>query len=775
VKTTAIEGPRHFLHDIIDGDLASGRHDRVVTRFPPEPNGYLHIGHAKAISVDFGLAEQYGGQCHLRMDDTNPTKEDVEYVKAIQDDIHWLGFDWGEHMYYASDYFERLYQFAEELITKGKAYVDSSSEEEIRERRGTLSEAGAPSPFRDRSVEENLDLFRKMRAGEFDDGAHVLRAKIDMGASNMKMRDPLLYRIRKNAHHYRTGDAWNIYPMYDFAHCLSDAIEGITHSICTLEFENNRELYDWIIDELDTPANPHQYEFARLNLDYTVMSKRKLLQLVNEGHVAGWDDPRMPTIAGLRRRGVTPEAIRSFCARIGVAKANSVVDIGKLEFEIRDDLNQHAPRIMAVLRPLKVVLTNYPDGGREDLDAPYFPPDIGKAGSRKVSLSRTLFIERGDFAEHPDKGFKRLSPGQEVRLRHAYVIRCDEVVKDDAGEIVELRCTYDPDTLDAAPKGRKVKGAIHWVDAATAVDAEVRLYDRLFSVPKPDVAGEFLQYLNPKSLVVLEGAKIEASVEEDAPGTRYQFERKGYFWPDADSRPGKLVFNRIVGLRDSWASKTASDAPAVIAASGADEERSPKSKTRPQKKSRAEYREIARQRNPELAARYQRYQSELGLSEADADVLCGEVDIANFFEAALAEYDNPGDVAKWVVNEVLREIKETPIAELRVGGAAIGKLAALAASRTISSAVAKEVFAVLMAEGGDPKSIVAARGLEQVSDAGAIEPIVAEVLAAHGDKVEQYRSGKTGLLGFFVGQVMKQSGGKANPEMVKKLLTDSLA
>jgi len=484
--TTATESV-DFIRTVVNEDMRTGRYDgKVITRFPPEPNGYPHIGHAKSISLNFGLALEYGGRCHLRMDDTNPTTEDEEYVRALQDAVHWLGFDWGKHLYYASDYFPQLYAFAEQLILDGKAYVDSLNEEEIREYRGTVTEPGRESPYRNRSVEENLDLFRRMRAGEFADGAHVLRGKGDMASPNMKMRDPLFYRIR-HAHHYRTGDEWCIYPMYDFAHPLSDAIEGVTHSICTLEFENNREIYNWLADNLLEEPRPHQYEFARLNLDYTIMSKRKLLQLVQENHVNGWDDPRLSTIAGLRRRGVTPEAIRAFCDKIGVSKANSRVDIALLDHCIRDDLNTKAPRVMAVLRPLKVVITNYPAGQAEALEASFWPRDVPKEGSRPVPFARELYIEQDDFMENPPKGFHRLVPGGEVRLRYAYIITCDDVIKDAEGNVLELRCSYAPESRGgAAVDGRKVKGTIHWVSAAHAVPVEVRLYDRLFTTSNPE-------------------------------------------------------------------------------------------------------------------------------------------------------------------------------------------------------------------------------------------------------------------------------------------------
>jgi glutaminyl-tRNA synthetase len=531
----------------------------VVTRFPPEPNGYLHIGHAKSICLNFGLALENGGTCHLRLDDTNPETEDEEYVEAIRQGVRWLGFDWGENFFHASDYFERLYDFAVELIRLGKAYVCSLSEDEIRDYRGTVTEPGRNSPYRDRSVEENLDLFARMRAGEFPDGAHVLRGKIDMAAANMKMRDPLFYRIKRAAHYHR-GDAWCIYPFYDFAHPLSDAIEGITHSLCTLEFENNRDIYDWLVDTLPFPDPPRQIEFARLNLTYTLMSKRKLLELVERKLVAGWDDPRLPTLAGLRRRGFTPEALRDFCDRIGVAKANSTVDVTLLEHCQREDLNPQVPRVLCVLRPLKLVIENYPTDEAsqvEELEAPFYPQDVPKEGSRKVPFSRVLYIERDDFAEEPPKGFHRLAPGREVRLRYAYLVRCVSVVKDPAsGEIVELRCTYDPETRGgSAPDGRKVPGTLHWVSAEHAVPVEVRLYDRLFKVERPDLEeGGFEACLNPRSLEVLTGCLLEPAAADPALGERLQFERQGYFFRDpVDSRPGRPVFNRTVPLRDSWA------------------------------------------------------------------------------------------------------------------------------------------------------------------------------------------------------------------------------
>ncbi len=551
-ETAAREAGQDFIRDIVRADLAAGRHKTVVTRFPPEPNGYLHIGHAKSICLNFGVAEEFGGRCHLRFDDTNPTREEQEYIDAIERDVRWLGFDWGEHLHHASDYFEQLYEWAEHLVRSGKAYVDDQSQEEIRVNRGTLTEPGKNSPFRDRRVEENLDLFRRMRAGEYPNGARVLRAKIDMASGNINLRDPVLYRILHTSHP-RTGDKWRIYPSYDFAHGQSDAIEGITHSLCTLEFEDHRPLYDWFLDNLPVPSRPRQYEFARLNLSYTVLSKRVLTELVRERHVKGWDDPRMPTLAGLRRRGVPPEAIRDFIKRIGVAKANSLVDMGLLEFSIRENLNKAAPRRMAVLRPLKVVIENYPEGQFEELEAQNHPEDKA-AGTRKIRFGRELYVERDDFMEVPEKKFFRLFPGNEVRLRYAYFVKCREAVKNAAGEIAELRCTYDPATRggETPPDGRKVKTTLHWVSVADALRAEVRLYHPLFTRPDPSGA-DFAADLNPNSLEVLGEARVEPSLADIGPGEAVQFERQGYFCLDPDSKPGALVFNRTVGLRDTWA------------------------------------------------------------------------------------------------------------------------------------------------------------------------------------------------------------------------------
>ena len=551
-ETTATAAGRDFIRDIVQADLDSGRAQSVVTRFPPEPNGFLHLGHAKSICLNFGIAREFGGICHLRFDDTNPIKEEQLFIDAMQRDLRWLGFDWGEHLYYASDYFEQLYEWAEHLIRTGHAYIDDTAPEAMRSQRGTLTEPGQNSPDRYRSVDENLDLFRRMRAGEFPNGARVLRAKIDMASGNMNLRDPVLYRIL-HAHHPRTGDAWSIYPTYDFAHGQSDAIEHVTHSVCTLEFEDHRPLYDWLLEHLPVPSHPRQYEFARLNVSYTVLSKRHLTKLVTDRHVTGWDDPRMPTIAGIRRRGVPAAALREFINRVGVARAYSTVDVAMLDSAIRDTLNPVAPRRMAVLRPLKLIIDNYPEGQTETLEARNHP-DNPDAGSRTVTFGRELYVEQEDFMEHPPKKFYRLSPGKEVRLRYGYFVTCREVVKDAAGTAVALRCTYDPDSKGGnAPDGRKVQATLHWVAAADAVPAEIRLYSHLFNRPDPGADGDVLADLNPDSLEALTGCMVEPALRDAAVGEAVQFERTGYFALDPDTQPGRLVFNRTVGLRDSWA------------------------------------------------------------------------------------------------------------------------------------------------------------------------------------------------------------------------------
>ncbi|MFW5968950.1 MAG: glutamine--tRNA ligase/YqeY domain fusion protein, partial [Persicimonas sp.] len=719
------EARSNFIRDIIDEDLASGKHDFIVTRFPPEPNGYLHIGHAKSIVLNYGIARDYEGRFHLRFDDTNPLAEETEYVETIKEDVAWLGADWGEHLYFASDYFEKMYELAVRLIKKGKAYVDSLDEEQIREYRGSLGEPGEPSPYRDRSVEENLDLFERMRNGEFEEGEHVLRAKIDMAHPNMLMRDPLLYRIRHATHH-RTGDEWCIYPMYDFAHCLEDAFEGVTHSLCTLEFENNRELYDWVIEETEVDCQPRQIEFARLNLNYTIMSKRRLRRLVEEGHVSGWDDPRMPTIAGLRRRGVPPGAIHQFCDMIGVARANSLVDYQMLEFAQRDYLNTRAPRIMGVIDPLEVVITNYPEDKTEWLEAPYYPHDVPKEGSRKIPFSRNLFIDRSDFQEDPPDDFWRLAPGVEVRLRYGYFITCEEVVKDDDGNITRLRCTYDPETKGGdAPDGRNPKGTIHWVSAEHALAAEVRQYDRLFNseMPDADPARDYVDLLNPDSLKVVQRARVEPSVADDPPDTRYQFEREGYYWQDpVDSKPDALVFNRIVSLRDTWAKKQArlkqeqeKKAREKAEQKGKEKREKKKGKTdrRPSKRPASYYRDKAREENPELAERLERYQDDLDLSYDDADLLSGGMPIATFFEAAIEAYDSPESVAAWIVNEMLPELDERDIdsvAQIEVPAEEVAALIKAFDDERITNQISRKVFGLMLESGRGAEQIIEDEG-----------------------------------------------------------------
>lgn len=772
-----------FIRAIVADDLREGTYSTIVTRFPPEPNGYLHIGHAKAIVLNFGIAAETGGRCHLRFDDTNPETEDVHYVRSIIDTVQWLGYEWGEHLYFAADYFDAMYRYAEFLIQRGMAYVDSASEEEIRELRGTVTEPGRRSKHADRSADENLELFRRMRAGEFADGTHVLRARIDMSAANMLLRDPILYRIR-HAHHYRTGDAWCIYPLYDYAHPIEDALEGITHSICTLEFEINRALYDWVVDgwqdfvraEGGTPARPHQYEFARGNVEYTITSKRKLLELVKGGFVSGWDDPRMPTIAGIRRLGCPPGALRSFWEAAGVTKAPQRIPMSRLEHAMRDHLNHAAPRVLCVLRPLKVVLTNYPEGQTEELDAPYWPHDVPNEGSRPLPFSRELYIDRDDFAENPPKGFFRLSPGAEVRLRYGYVIRCDGVVKDDAGEVVELHCSYDPATRGGnTPDGRQVKGTVQWVSAAHGVRCEVRLYDRLFTVPDPDAAeGDFKEHLNPASLVVVRDAVIEPSVRNDAPGSRYQFERIGYFCSDrVESTAGALVFNRTVTLRDTWAK--AAQAPAAPPAKGerkkADAPAAPPAERKPRSAAPAE--DIPR--SPELEERRKRYQAELSLAPEELDALTRELTTALMFDGALEAGASPKAAANWVIHELPREIGSRTADNLPFSGRELGELAVLAEDGTLSSTGARQVLAEMVAHGGEPRAIVERLGLRQVSDPATLAPVVERVIAANAVKADEYRNGKTGLLGFFLGQVMRDTGGKANPELARALLEERLS
>ena len=760
----------NFVRDIIGQHLSQGRYQQVVTRFPPEPNGYLHIGHAKAICLDFGVALRFGGRCHLRMDDTNPVTEDTEYVESIQDDVRWLGFEWGDHFYYASQHFEQLYEFAEQLIEAGRAYVDSQSIDEIRTGRGVVGSPGTPSPYRARSVAENLDLFRRMRAGEFADGAHVLRARTDMENPNMLMRDPLMYRIR-HARHHRTGDAWCIYPMYDYAHGLSDAIEGISHSLCTLEFENNRELYDWFIEAVGfTAPRPHQYEIARLELTYTMTSKRKLRTLVEEGRVAGWDDPRMPTLAGFRRRGVPPESIVDFCEQIGVAKANSTVDYARLEYVIRSHLNRSVPRVMAVLDPIKVVIDNYPADKVEWLDVPYFPEEHeGEAvQTRSVPFSRELYIEREDFMEDPPKKFYRLAPGREVRLRYGYFLQCVSVERDSQGSIVAVHCTHDPATRGgSAPDGRRVKATLHWVSAAHALAAPARLYERLFAVERPGASEkDFREELNPQSLHTVT-AMVEPSLRDAKPGERFQFERKGYFCVDpVDSSEQAPVFNRTVTLKDAWAriQKRDEKAPAK-----------PKKPRKNQKKGGNKKRPLdvdaARlAKSPEMAQKFDLYRIELGVGAEDAHLLTESPSRAAFFEDAVAEHSNPKKIANWINNTLMATLKERPVDQLPFDGSSIGQLVRLLDEEAISSRIAKTVLEKMLAGEGQPAVIVDRDGLRQLSTPEALDPIIDQVFAANPDSVAALKNGERKHHGFLVGQVMKASGGKANPKMLNQLL-----
>lgn len=801
---TSSGGPGDFIRAIAAADLRAGEYGTIVTRFPPEPNGYLHVGHAKSIVLNFGIAREMGGRCHLRFDDTNPETEDQHFVESIQETVRWLGFDWGEHLYFASDYFPQMNALAEFLIREGNAYVDDASEEEVREARGAVTEPGRPTPSRARPAEESLDLFRRMRAGEFPDGSHVLRGRIDLASPNMLMRDPILYRIR-HAHHYRTGDRWCIYPLYDYAHPIEDTIEGITHSLCTLEFENNRPLYDWAVQawqrfaatrglhgtERDTPAaaypGPRQYEFARGNLEYTVLSKRKLLELVRGGYVSGWDDPRMPTLAGMRRRGVTPEAIRAFWEGVGVTKVDNRIDAARLEHAIRDDLNHRAPRVLCVLDPLKVVITDHPEGQVEWVDAPYYPHDVPKQGSRALPLGREIYIDRDDFAENPPKGFHRLSPGGSVRLRHTCMIRCDEVIKDEAGEVVELRCSSSPAASVAAPDGQRVKGTIHWVSADHAVPCEVRLYDRLFRVPDPDAGeGDFKEHLNPDSLVAMSRALVEPSVKDDPAGSRYQFERLGYFFSDpVESRPGALVFNRTVALRDTWGKRPAntpfrerkrkrpvegrvtrdgSEGEPVVAA------------TAPAGVALSEYVGTVpgAARVPDLEPRAVRYSDELGIPREDAELLIQSTATADLFEAALGRGASARAVASWILHELPRTLGEAADRAYPFAGEALGELVALVEGGVLSRASGREVLKQIAVTGDPPAMIVERLGLRRMRDPLALGALVDEVVAASPDKAEAFRAGRSGLLGFFIGEVMRRTGRRADPEEVRTILLDRL-
>ncbi len=746
---------KDFLRKIVEDDLKSHKYKEIVTRFPPEPNGFPHIGHAKSISLNFSIAQEYNGRCNLRMDDTNPLTENEKYVEALKDAVKWLGFEWSGDVKYTSDYFDKLYEYAIELIKMKKAYVDSLNEEKIKEYRGTVTTPGKRSKYAQRSIDENLDLFERMKNGEFEEGEHILRAKIDMASPNMKMRDPLLYRIIKKAPHYRTGNKWAIYPMYDFAHPLSDYIEGVTHSFCTLEFENNREIYDWLIDTLGLkPPRPYQYEFARLNMNYTLMSKRKLLELVEGGYVNGWDDPRMPTIAGYKRRGYTPEAILNFCNQIGVAKANSVVDVAQLEFAIRDDLNKKVPRVMAVLNPLRVTIANY--DGYEEIEASYYPPDVPKSGSRKLPFSKDIYIDRDDFSLNPPKGYYRLTPNQPVRLKFAYIITFKEAIKDENGNIKEIIVEYHKDSKSGQDRsGIKVKSAIQWVEAKSAKEIEVRLYDRLFVKENP----QGVEDLNPNSLQIIKNSLVEKSVIESSE-VRFQFEREGYFFKDPqDYSTAKPIFNKIVSLKDSWLKKqTQKNIP---------KETKPKKERQTSSKSG----EMA-QLSEEERVVFEKLKSEYSLNNQLSNILSRDAKLLEFFHSAVQNGSNPVTVANIVTNEVAKELKQnsnpifTPLD--------ISKIADMIDKETISTKIAKTLFEEVAKSGKDPVEIVKEKGLEQISDPDIIISVIEEVIAKNSANLEKFRAGNKKLMGFFVGEVLKATKGKANPKIVNQLVESKL-
>ncbi|MFT5430198.1 MAG: glutaminyl-tRNA synthetase [Myxococcota bacterium] len=722
-----------FVRDMISEHLESGRHKHVVTRFPPHPNGYLHIGHAKSICLNFGVAEQFGGRCHLRFDDTNPAKENPEFVASIQRDVKWLGFDWNDHLYHTSDYFGRLYDLAVKLIKDGKAYVCDLTVDEIRTGRGSLSEAGTDSPYRKRSIDENLARFDRMKKGEFAAGACTLRARIDMSNPNMKMRDPPMYRIMHVPHH-RQGDDWCLYPLYDWAHGLSDSFEGVTHSLCTLEFENNRELYDWYIEATDVECQPKQTEFARLRLTYTILSKRRLIELVTDGHVAGWDDPRMPTIAGYRRRGVPAQAVRHFCDLVGVSKHNSTVEIGLMEHAIREVLNQTAPRVMCVMEPLKVVISSWTGGDVEWIDAPYFPHDVALDGSRKVPFSREVYIEQGDFSETPPKGWRRLTVGGRVRLRYGHIIECTEVVKDAEGRIVELHCTHETEAEAAASDKAKIAGTIHWVSVEHALKADVRIYDRLFRVEDPSGLDEPLTELNPKSLVVMDQAVIEPSLAGSEPGARFQFERQGYFC--VDPVEGGLHFNRIVALKDSWSTS--------------------KTPARP-----------ARAKAPEQPV-------VRTISASPEEIVSSDPVLSGLLTAALTVHNDSAGLISYLANELPATLKEQAADDIERAGTSIGGLVKLVADGTISGRTAKDVLVESIDCGTSPDTIVDRDGLRQLSNTDALEDAVDRVIAANPDESARVRGGESKLLRFFIGRVMAETKGRANPAAVSEILRRKL-
>jgi len=803
----AEKGRSNFIREIIEEDLESGKHDEIVTRFPPEPNGYLHIGHTMSVVLNYGIAQDYDGRFHLRFDDTNPTAEEEEYVESLKRDVAWLGADWGEHLYYASEYFERMYELAERLIEKGKAYVDSLPAEEIREQRGSWDEPGEESPYRDRSVEKNLELFRRMRDGDFEEGEHVLRAKIDMQHDNTLMRDPVMYRILHRDHPHVGGD-WCIYPMYDYAHCLEDAFEGITHSLCTLEFENNRELYNWFVRETEVEHQPRQIEFAGMQIGYTVVSKSRLRELVEEGYVDGWDDPRMPTVAGLRRRGVKPSAIWSFVQEVGVARNDKRVEIQQFEHAIRDDLNTTAPRVQCVRDPLKVTVENFEEDETDWIEAPHYPEDVPGDASRMLPFTRELYIDRDDFREDPPQGYYRLSPGEEVRLRYGYFVTCEEVVRDDDGEVVELRCSYDPETRGgAAPDDRDVQGTIHWVSADHGVSCELRLYDRLFEVPNPrgHEDRDFKEFVNSDSLVVTEGV-VEPSVHQDSPGTRYQFERDGYYMIELeDSSADDLVFNRIVPLRDTW-----KDEEAERRKREARERAREKSERKERKKREAErarerrrdamfayadgrevneaYEPTARDRQRRehdvLADRLRDYE-ERGLGLDSMDLLSGSLAVSEYFEEQRELSDrDAGEVAASITNKVLPLVDHDPGTEAFDGAfeelernlkpEANEAIDTMVEEGRITSDAAQTVREKVSESGEDPESVVEAEDLEAITDEGELRALIDEVFETNEEQLEEYAGGKTKLFGYFVGQVMRATDGRADPEAVRRLLGEEL-
>ncbi|HAN30498.1 MAG TPA: glutamine--tRNA ligase [Myxococcales bacterium] len=755
----------NFITEIIDANLREGL-PTIATRFPPEPNGFLHIGHAKSICLNFGLAKRYGGRCHLRFDDTNPLKEDTKYVDSIQQDVRWLGFDWGEHLYFASDWFDKMYAFAHRLIDAGLAYVDSQSVEVVREQRGGFGKDGVDSPFRNRTVAENKALFTQMREGKFSDGTHVLRAKIDMTHPNMLMRDPLLYRIRHATHH-RPADDWCIYPMYDFAHCLEDAIEGITHSICTLEFESNRQLYDWVLDAIGGWApRPRQYEFARLKLDYTVMSKRKLLRLVENNQVDGWDDPRLPTIAGMRRRGVTPEALRQFAELVGIAKNNTTVDIGKLEYCIRQDLETRTPRALAIIEPLPLEITNWPKERIEQITLPWRADDPS-AGSRQVAFGRNLFIEADDFALDPPKGWRRLSVGREVRLMGAYLVTCTDVTTDAEGNVIGLKGQVDLKSQGgAAPDGRKVKGTLHWLSAPGSERAEVRLFDRLFSVasPEADPDVDFIEHLNPDSLIVQSKALIEKALLTVDSESRWQFIRQGYFVADRyDHSPDTPVFNRVIGLRDSWSQRPDQGRPERAKASTSKSAKKSMTKRKP-----ADIRAAARQQDSGLALAYNRFVQEHGFTEEQADLLSADRAIADFIEEALSSGTAAASIASWAVNQLLVLHRQSSMSQRPMRGKQFGELVGLTDSNTISKSAAKSVLAEMARTGRDPTLLVDELGVGKAADPSAlVGEAIDGLLLEYADETARYRAGERQLMGFFMGQAMRRLKGKADGQVVR--------